>query len=128
MAEYELLMISVISTIGGLFGLWIINQNWFKRQEVKYKYRLKTAKLNKKFPKEIQGTPAPGGELTQLIKTYAPQLLKGSEDEEEGNVVGDVLGGILERLPDGTLEKLADRYLFKKEEDQDEGTGGYIGG
>ena len=46
--EGELIFVTIISTIGGLFGVWLINQNWYKRQEFKYKYMLKRQKLTQK--------------------------------------------------------------------------------
>jgi len=88
--EGEFIIIALISTIGGLAGLMMINHNWFKRMDVKYKYRLRTAKLNKRYK-----TNAPSKEenniVTSLIKKYGPQLLEeymgeGGEEEEESDL------------------------------------------
>jgi len=66
-----------------LAGLWIVNQNWFKRQEVKYKYQMKKAKLKQKYKlqdQELDEKPSTIQSLGQL----APLIKKLDQDQIQG--------------------------------------------
>ena len=102
--EGELIIVSIITTIGMLLGMWILNQNWFKRQEVKYRYQLKRAKLSKKISVPVKEEPTTIGTLGQLLP-----LLKNLDGDQisaladrflgEGDasgIEGDALGGLLQ--------------------------------
>lgn len=89
--EGEIIIVSVISTIGGLFGLWLVNQNWYKRQEFKYKYMLKRQKLSQKGKIPKSSVPdKPSGlstvaNLLPLLKTLDPDQIGALVDKFTGD-------------------------------------------
>lgn len=112
----------MISTIGGLFGVWLINQNWYKRQEFKYKYLLKRQRLSAKgkiAPHQIPEEKSALGTLSSLIPLLknldADQLgalvekFTGEGPEPEGESSIDMLMGFAEKNPEivqGLIEGL----------------------
>lgn len=103
--EGEMIIISVITTIGGMFSLWMINQNWFKRQEAKHKYYLKRLTLSKKFkappPQQELGAlsslaqilPALKGLDLEQISDLVDRFQQGSQPqgESEADILTDLL-------------------------------------
>jgi hypothetical protein len=87
--EGEFIIVALISTLGGLAGLMMINHNWFKRQEAKFSYDLKRARLNQK------------GKTIQKTK----------ESSIGGDLISKALPAILEHLAPDQIEDLADRFL-----------------
>ena len=85
----QLIIVSIISTIGGLFGIWLINQNWFKRQEVKYKYKLRELKERgkQKLPKNAPESPSLLGNAGTLLN-----LVRGLDPDQIGTLI-DIVGG-----------------------------------
>ena len=70
--EGELIVVTIISTLGMIFSIMIWNHNWFKRLDAKYKYQLKRAKMQKKMKVDI---PEERSRLDSLA-SLAPLLTK----------------------------------------------------
>ena len=47
MNEYAFVLVAVISGVFGLIGLQMLQQNWYKREDLKYKFDVKRARLRK---------------------------------------------------------------------------------
>lgn len=118
----EFIIVALISTMGGLFGLYLVNQNWFKRQEIKYRYQMKRAKLSQKMKvpvKEEKSTMETIGGILPLLKgldgdqigALADRFLGGGEElpiEPEG------LLGLLDNIPPELIQSFL-KGLAKKE-------------
>jgi len=117
-----LVIVSVITTIGGLFGLWMINQNWFRRLKAKLDYEKDMAKLKHKYgiTKASLKTPQAEGKL-EGIASLVPMLTKLSgnqikaladkflnpedfEEGEEGDIISTLINEISPDLIKGFLE------------------------
>ena len=84
--EGELIIMSLISTLGGLFGLYLINQNWFKRKEMEFKYSMARFKLGKKYKlKEA--------ELPDKSKAGLGDLIKGIDRNKIEDILDMIQGG-----------------------------------
>jgi len=92
----ELIIVALISTLGGLGGLWIINQNWFKRQEVKYRYQMRRAKLSQKYKTPVKEEKSTLG----VIGDLAP-LLRNLDSDQIGALADRFLGGDIDTGAEG---------------------------
>jgi hypothetical protein len=126
--EGELIIVSVISTIAGLVGLSMIQRNWTRRQEIKYKYQIKRAKLGKKLNapvKEELTTLGTLGALAPLLKNLdgdqiaalADRFLGEDIPEEQSDIVG-ALTDFAMKNPDMIKGFLEGASGAKKEEKQ----------
>ena len=122
--EGEIIIVALISTLGGLAGIQMLNHNWFKRQDIKYRYQLKRAKIGKKYNmpvKQEQSTLSQIGDLIPIIKNLDPDQIGGLIDMISGEGIPESGGveGLLDKIPpeviDGFLKGLA-----KKENRKDE--------
>ena len=61
----------------------MLNQNWLRRQEVKYQYQIKRAKLTNKYKKEGKAslTPKEEGGALSSFKSLLPVLSKLDGDQ-----------------------------------------------
>lgn len=102
--EGELIIVTFISSIFGLIGLTMLNNNWFKRQKCKYDYQLKRAKLSRKISAPVQEEPG----AFDNLKTILP-LLKGLDSDQIGALADRFLGGgeeIIETGGGGLLDNI----------------------
>jgi len=103
MNEYVLLGISVISGIFGLIGIQLLQQNWFKREDLKFKYDVKRARFRSKNI-AVKKTSSPSGAMDWIaaLKTVDPEVLHGlingisgsggeSLNEEESGIEDTIL-------------------------------------
>ena len=75
MNEYGLIAVSVISGIFGLIGLQMLQQNWYKREDLKYKFDVKRAKLRRKnVPVKATSTPTSASDWLDTIKKIDPNI------------------------------------------------------
>jgi len=78
MNEYVFLAISVISGIFGLIGIQLLQQNWFKREDLKFKYDVKRARFrSKNIPVKKTSTPTGAMDWIAALKTVDPDVLHG---------------------------------------------------
>jgi len=91
--EGEYIIITIISTLGGLCGLMLINHNWFKRQEIKYKYDIKRYRLKKNFNNLSSST------------TFS------SVPSTEPSLKSSAIGALLKNIPAEQLEGLIEKFL-----------------
>ena len=96
--EGELIIVSLISTLGGLIGLYLVNQNWFKRKEMEHKYAILRFKLGKKYKiKEAEMPDKSARGLGDLVKGLDRNKIEGildmlqGGDEYEGEDRGDLM-------------------------------------
>lgn len=124
--EGELIIVSLISTLGGLAGLFLINQNWFKRKEMEFKYSMARFKAGKKFKlKEAEMPDKSAHGLGDLVKGLDRgkiegilDMLQGGDDyegedrgdlmqlyEENKDLVNSFIDGIRKKPPGSAPEK-----------------------
>ena len=107
--EGELIIVSVISGLFGMFGIWLLNNNWFKRQDAKYKYQIRRAKLSHKYKtpvKEEKSGMDTFKDILPLISKLDSDQLGALADrfiESEPEEM-DALGNILDKLPPGVID------------------------
>jgi len=88
--------VSLISTVGGLIGLYFINHNWFARKEMEHKYEILRFRLGKKYKlKEAELPKKPQAGITDLLKGIDREkiqdileMIQGGGDYEEGEEGG----------------------------------------
>lgn len=88
--EGELIFVSVISTIGGLIGLYMMQYNWTLRQKIKYGYQMKRAKLAKKLKTPVKEEESNLSNISGLLP-----LLK--------NLDGDQISALADRFLDADI-------------------------
>jgi len=121
MADYEMIVVALISTIGMIVSIMMWNHNWFKRLDAKYKYQLKRAKLSKKMntkiPEERTGLQQVTQWLPLLQKLDGDQIAEladvfmgGGTATSEGGI-----GELLDLIPEDVIKGFLDG-LGKKEE------------
>jgi len=106
MNDAALIGMAVISTLGMLAGIQLMNHNWFKREKVKYQYQMKRAKLKAKGLTVKKGAPTGALGWIDTLKSLDPEILHtlidqfgGEIPEEEGDLT-DILGNIIKSNPD----------------------------
>jgi hypothetical protein len=90
----EIIIVSVITTIGGLLGLYMMQYNWTLRQKIKYGYQMKRAKLSKKLKEPVKDEPT----LTNSLGQLAP-LLKNLDSDQLGELIDRFTGDDYDREP-----------------------------
>ena len=135
--EGELIIVALISTMGGLFGLYLVNQNWFKRQEIKYRYQMKRAKLSQKMKvpvKEETGILDQASQWLPILKNLDSDQLGGLIDTFTGGGGGGAtplddessgLMDILDKVPPEVIDSFL-KGLSKKEGGGDTGFKGQV--
>ncbi len=139
--EFEFIIVTLISTIGGLSGLIFLSYRRDRLSDTNFDRKLtlmdkvskikmtEATKRNKfKAPKETTGLPITKDAIEGLISTYL-----GSGDEEDTDVepvekplLERGIETVLSKLDDKTVSRLSnllvDKYLgSKKDETQEEG-------
>jgi len=118
--EGELIYVSIVSGLFGIFGLLLLNRNWFKKQTFKSEIELLRAK-NKL-------------ELRKLEKELGLQAKKDSglipTKEAEPNMLSTIgaLAPLLRNLDGEQIADLVERFTIGPgESEAAEGTGGGLG-
>lgn len=129
--NYEFIIITLISTIGGLFGMIYLSHRKDRRSDINFertllmkeaesKIKLKEAKTRTKLKLEI---PPQQDDISGLIRKYAPQLinLKKNEDEvfEDESIINQVAAEVLQnpKVQEVGL-KLLEKAVGNKKEDK----------
>ena len=107
MNEYVILIISFISGVFGLIGIQLLQHNWFKREDMKFKFDLKRAKIRaKNIPVKKTSTPTGAMDWLTELKKVNPDTLHelidtfgGGGEREEGDVT-EILGNIVKNNPE----------------------------
>lgn len=121
MAE-AIIITSVISTFGGLFGLLLIQRFWDHKWDKNFEFeRFKISESNKMAKKRMRWkeakSPAPKsllGNIVQFlpilqsldpdqIKTLTDVFLGGESYEETGEEEGGIIGQIIKAIPPETI-------------------------
>ena len=92
MNEFVFLAIAVISGIFGLISIQMLQQNWYKREDLKYKFDVKRARMRRKnIPIKQTSTPTSPTDWIDTIKKLNPDILHGLIDSVTDNksVEGD---------------------------------------
>lgn len=85
MNDFAFIFVAVISGIFGLIGLQLMQQNWFKREDLKYRYDVKRAKLRKKnVPVKATSTPSSPLDWISIIKKLDPDMVHNFVDVVSG--------------------------------------------
>ena len=128
--EYEFIIVTLISSLCGLFGLVFLSYRKDRRSDISFDRKLtymdkqssikmKEARtrttLKLKQPKEKTGLPIDTGTIKDLISAYTGGN-KEDETEEDKSLLEQALQKILEKIPDETIERLVNKYLGGKEE------------
>jgi len=107
--EGEIIIVSVISTVGGLLGLYMMQVNWTKRQEIKYKYKKNEIILKNRHRKDMsklkQAASAESGG-SSVLKSLIP-LVKNNPDIL-GELAENFLGGDIPQDKDDIMDTLID--------------------
>jgi len=114
MNEYVILAVSVVSGIFGLMGIQLLQQNWFKREDLKFKYDVKRAKLRRKnLPVKKTSTPSSVTDWLSLIKGIDPDVahnlidgIQGDYTDQDGNPIADAVKGFVQSNPDMVMNFL----------------------
>jgi len=103
--EGEFIIVSLITSCFGLLGLWMVNQNWYKRQKMKYNYQVKRAKLSQKLKVPVKEDKGILDQATQWLP-----LLRGLDGDQIGELADRFLGGGGEEISQasGGLEGILD--------------------
>jgi len=87
------IVISILTIIGTVINIQLLNHNWFKRQELKSKYKVKEirertkAKLPRKTLSQENITSAPFSNISGLLN-----LAKGLDPEQIHDIVDTLTG------------------------------------
>ena len=109
--EGEIIIVSIVSGIFTLIGISLVNHNWFKRQELKSRYKIKEIKARKqaKLPTPPERETSPLGSLSGLLnvaKNLEPEQigdlieLATGRGDTGGDTTGDILNDIIENNPE----------------------------
>ena len=122
--DSALIIVSIITTLGGLAGMYMLQFNWTKRLDLKHKYLIKRYELasKKKIPNSSVPEPvSPLSSVSQLLP-----LLKNLDGDQIGSIVDTFTGGGFEEpLPKN--EGITDTLLAFAEENP-EVVKGILGG
>lgn len=132
MNEYVLLGISIISGIFGLIGIQLLQQNWFKREDLKFKYDVKRARFrSKNVPVKKTSSPTGAMDWIAALKTVDPDVLHGlingisgggSEDlESEGSGIEDSILNFAKSNPE-MVKKFLDGVTSGSGDQQEQGS------
>jgi len=103
MNEFVLLAISIISGIFGLIGLQLMQQNWYKREDLKYKFDVKRARLRKRnLPVKSTSTPTSPMDWIEAIKKLDPEMVHSFIDTINPS---NAIDGEYEEGEQGLIEK-----------------------
>ena len=99
MAEYELVLAAIVTSLFGIFGLLLINRNWFKKMRFKTELDLLKKKNNleiKKLEKQLNISNTPVSEKSEntqnnLLTQLAP-LLKNLDGEQVAGLIDAFTG------------------------------------
>ena len=108
MNEYVWIAVSVISGVFGLMAISLMQHNWFRREDLKYKYDLRRAKARAKgTPVKKSSTPSGVGDWIQLLKGVNPETAHllidsfgGSESSEEPEDMVDKIVDMASKNPE----------------------------
>lgn len=93
MNDATLIAMALISTLGMLAGIQLMNHNWFKRQKELHKYKVKTTKLRQKGAKIKSSPPSSPLDWVDKIRGLDPDLLHTLIDTLGGEEGGFEPGG-----------------------------------
>lgn len=117
----EIVLVTAISSITGIVIAWMLNNNWFKRQDARHRYLIKRYKLkqdygllNKQKKGSTRNEGGGGLDLMQIAKNLgleSDQIQNildtiqdsqdGQEEESESIVTPELVQGILNGLNQG---------------------------
>lgn len=125
MNDYTLIAVSFISGIIGLIGIQLLQHNWAKREQMKFNFDLKRAKIRKKqMPIKKSSTPSSASDWIDQLKKVNPDTLhelidtfSGGGDQESGDI-GDIIGTIVKNNPE-VVEKFLGNVGKDNKTDQD---------
>ena len=104
METEAILIMSVMMIIGTVINIQLLNHNWFKRQELKSRYKVKEIRerAKAKLPKAQarESNPSPGNSISGLLN-----LAKGLDSDQLHDLIDTYTG---EREPVGTGDILED--------------------
>jgi len=116
MNEFVILGVSIISGIFGLMGIQLLQQNWFKREDLKFKYDVKRAKLRKKnIPVKKTSSPTTASDWISLLRGINPEIAHSVIDgiqqsdeymDEQGNPIAGAVQGFIKQNPDMVMNFL----------------------
>ena len=98
----ELIIVTIISGLFGIFGLLLLNNNWFKKENFRVSRDLQKAenKLKlKKLEKELG--------LNLKPETMAPKI----PDRSNIDLLGSIAPALIEKLPPEIIADLTERFL-----------------
>lgn len=117
----EIVIVAAISSITGIVMAWMLNHNWFIRQDARHKYLIKRYKLKQDYGllnKQTANKQKTGGlDLVKIAKDIGLESdqiqnildsLKDQSDEEEE-------GSILENIPPELIDSFIQGISNKKE-------------
>jgi len=121
---------TIVGGIFGLIGLQLMQQNWFKREDLKYKFDVKRAKLRaKKIPVKATSTPSSPLDWLQTIKQLDPEMvhnlvdtISGSGNEIEQDPGGGGIGAGLMKFAESNPE-MVQNFLAGLQKQQGEQQG-----
>jgi len=111
MSTEAILIMSVMMIIGTVINIQLLNHNWFKRQELKSKYKVKEIRerAKAKLPKAQarESNPSSGSSISGLLNLaknldgdQLHDLIDTYTGEREPVGTGDILSDILENNPE----------------------------
>ena len=127
MNDASLIAMAIISTLGMLAGIELINHNWFKREKVKYQYQVRRAKLKQKGVSVAKNPPSGALDWIDTIKKLNPDTMhalidqfagEGMEIQEGGDITGTLIN-LAEQNPELVQSFLKGLGGKKQEEKQD---------
>jgi len=128
MNEYMILAISFISGVFGLIGIQLLQHNWFKREDMKFKFDLKRAKIRaKNVPIKKTATPTGAMDWLSELKKVNPDTLHelidafGGGGEGRDEDMTDILGNIVKSNPE-----LVQKFLGNLGKDNKVGEDKYV--
>lgn len=106
---------ALITTIGSIAAIMLLNHNWFKRKEMEYQYSIKKYRMGHKYKlkqQELPETPQPG--LMDQLRNMDPKKLLQlansltGESEEYDEEPSDPIERL---LSDPNVQKLITQYV-----------------
>ena len=90
MNEYAIIIVSIISVLGTIGAIQVMQRNWYRREEIKYKYDVKRARLRQKGKQIAARSPSGAGDWIDKLKGLNPDTINsildfvsGSEEQPE---------------------------------------------
>jgi len=122
--DNAIIVVAIITTLGGLAGMYMMQYNWTKRLDLKHKYLIKRYDLSQKKKLPISSVPDPVSPLSSVSQLLP--LLKNLDGDQIGSLVDTFTGGGYEEpLPKN--EGITDTLLAFAEENP-EVVKGILGG